>query len=231
MILDFRMKEYVCNYYAGKKYHKEICFSKDFNGGEYGRYAYATYIWPKKKQEERNYCFFDKKTLFEYFTEISKLLGFRLLSFSETKDSYKLQVQCIPNRRYFIYASMCIRYVWEHPFAILLYAAWQNKENFPELDIIQIMQFYIAFFFDGRRCHCPGVDRMAFYNINSKCQFSLIRDDFNYDPSFLEIQTSHISLTHELREFNTKQLPQIASGINFIANKYYAKNKKDICRW
>lgn len=231
MILDFRMKNYVCNYYAGKKHYTGLCFSTYFYGGKYGRYAYVTYIWPKEKQIERNYCFFDKKTLFEYFTEISKLLGFRLLFFSETMDSYKLQIQCIPNKRYFVYISMCIRYVWEHPFAILLYVAWQNKENFPELNIIQIMQFYIALFFDGRMCHCPGLNRQTFYNINSKCQFSLIRNDFNYHPSFLNIETSHDSLTYKLREFNTKQLPQIASGINFIANKYYAKNKKNICRW
>lgn len=231
MILDFRGKSFKCNYYTGKHLRKAICFSSGYADGMINGYAHATITWPKNKQDQCNYCIFDTKTLIEYFTEISKLLGFTLVSLTESNNLYKLQIRCAPNKRYFIYSAMCIRYVYEHPFAILLYAAWQNRENFPELDIIQIMQFYLALFFNGRRCHCPGLGQLAFYNINSKCQFSLIKDNFNHSKSFYKVSTSHTNLCSNLCTFNTKQLSQIASGINFIANKYYAKNKKNICRW
>lgn len=231
MILDFRGKEYVCRYFTGNKYVDTICFSDGYFKKIYNNYVYSTYIWPKEDQDQRNYCPFDKKTLLEYFIEISKILGFKLISLSETEHLYKLQIKCAPDRRYFIYVSMCIRYVYEHPFAFYLYAAWQNKHNFPELDIIQIMQFYLAVVFNGARCHCPGESNFTFYNINSKCQFSNIRNDFNNVENFYLLRTNHIHLDNILYQINTKQLPQIASGINFIVNKYYDENKKSICRW
>lgn len=231
MILDFRGKEYKCTYYAGKRLYNDVCFSPGCDKGEINNYAHATIIWTRNKQDQLNYCIFDTKTLVEYFTEISRLLGFTLISFTKSRNSYKLQIKCAPNHRYFIYIAMCIRYVYEYPFQILLYAAWQNRKSFPELDIIQIMQFYLALFHNGRRCHCPGLDKLAFRNINSKCQFNLIRDNFNREKFFCEILTNHNDLLFYLRVFNTKQLSQIASGINFIANKYYAKNKKNICCW
>lgn len=232
MILDFRGKEYRCNYYAGNYFYKnKACFSNWCDQGRFNDYYYATIICPRGKQVQLNYCAFDTGTLIEYFKEISRLLGFTLISLVRGKHSYKLQFKCAPDYRFFVYVAMYIRYVYENPFWLLLHAAWQNRANFPELDITQIMQLYITLFHDGRRCHCPGLDGLTFYNINPKCQFSLIRRDFNYNKSFCKIITKHSSLCFLLRVFNSKQLPQIVRGINFIANEYYAKNKKSICRW
>ena len=231
MILDFRGKAYKCNYYAGKHHYNGVCFSEGGYLGLANGYYHATIIWPRNKQVQLNYCTLDTRTLIEYFKEISRQLGFTLISLLETTYSYKLQFRCAPDKKFFIYIATYIRYVYENPFWILLCAAWQNRANFPELDITQIMQFYIALFFDDRRCHCPGLNRLAFHNINPKCQFSLLRGDFNCSKSFCRITANHISLCHFLRVFNSKQLPQIVNGINFIANEYYIKNKKSICRW
>ena len=231
MILDFRMKDYVCNYIAGRRYYNTICFSEGCKGGSYNKAYHATLMWPKDKQEELNYCYFDKDVLIEYFSEISRILGFKLISFQETEHRYKLQIETPVDHRYFIYCAMCIRYVYEHPFALLLHAAWNNRKNLPDLDIIQIMQFYLALFFNGRRCHCPGLDNLAFYNINSKCQFNLIRDNFNRETSFISITSKYLNLCNAMNSFNTKQLTQISQGINKIANIYYDKRKKDLCRW
>lgn len=232
MILDFRGKEYKCSYYAGNYFYENmVCFSRGCSQGEFNGYYYATIIWPRSRQVQLNYCTFDTKTLIEYFKEISRLLGFTLISLVKSTHSYKLQIRCAPDNRFFVYSAMYIRYVYENPFWLLLYSAWQNRANFPELDITQIMQLYITLFHDGRRCHCPGLDDLTFHNINPKCQFNLIRENFNYSGSFCRIIAKHNSLCHLLRVFNSKQLPQIVKGINFIANEYYAKNKKSICRW
>lgn len=231
MILDFRLKDYKCNYYDGKYFNSGICFSLGCELGIIGKYTHITYVWPKEKQDQLNYCFLDKDALLRYFIEISKLLGFRLIAFADTEDKYRLQIECIPNRRYFIYISTYVRYVYEYPFSLFLYAAWCNRANFPELNITQIIQFYRAIFYGGHMCHCPGMDNDAFYNINAKCQFSLIKDHFNYSRGFVQINSNHNTLYKIVKTFNTKQLPQIVSGINCISNKYYAENKKNICRW
>lgn len=231
MILDFRYRDYVCKYYAGAHRYNVICFSNGCDRGRVGNYSYITYIFPKNKQNELNYCFLNKTDLLGYFVEISKIFGFKLLSFKETEDLYKLQIRCICDNRYFIYISTYIRYVYEWPFSLLLAAAWKNKNNFPELNITHIMQFYLAVFFDGRRCHCPGEVYLAFQNINPKCQFNLLKRDFNRSNSFIQIKSKYEKLTSQINQFNLKQLPQIISGINFIANKCYERNKKNICRW
>ena len=233
MILDFRYKDYKCEYLVGNELVKGVCFWDGCGHGEYGyenKHAHVTYIW-SKTPDELNYCFLDKKTMWRYFIEISRRLGFKLLSFSETSTHYKLQIDVMADRRYFIYVSMYIRYVYEFPFSLALYCALQNTENFPELDITQIIQFYIAVLHDGARCHCPGKDRLAFYNISSKCQFSSIRDDFNYGKSLVRIKSVYITLLKLFRSFNSKNLPQIVNGINNIVNKCYNENKANICRW
>lgn len=231
MILDFNYKDYDCHFYIHNHKHDGICFQCDFDDDIINGYAHSTIIFPKNKQTQKNYCFFNTQTLIEYFTEISRLLGFKLISFTQSRNSYKLQIRCAPNQRYFIYCATYIRYVYEYPFALLLFAAWQNRKNFPELNITQIIQYYIALFFIGRRCHCPGMDGSAFRNINSKCQFNLIRDNFNDERYFYYINSVHGKLCWVFDRFNLKQISQIVRGINFIANKHYVKDKKNICRW
>lgn len=233
MTLDFRYKDYKCEYLVGNRYVKSVCFWGGCGDGQYGKnkkHAHITYIW-SKTPDELNYCFLDKETMLRYFMDISKRLGFKLLSFIETPTHYKLQIDVIANRRYFIYVSMYIRYVYEFPFSLALYCALQNTENFPELDITHIIQFYIAVLHDGARCHCPGRDRLAFYNINCKCQFSSIRDNFNDGKSLVAIKSQYTHLLKNFRLLNSKNLPQIVSGINNIVNQHYNENKKIICRW
>lgn len=233
MILNFKLKKYKCNYRIGNVDIEGICFSDGCGTGKYGynkKYTRITYIWPKK-QDELNYCFLNNTTIISYLNDISKELGFKLISLSETSTKYKLQIEVIANRRYFIYVSTYIRYLYEFPFSLFLYCALKNKENFPELTITHIMQFYITVFFNDRRCHCPGQTFYTYSNINSKCQFNLIRDDFNDTTTFVEISSNYVGMHSVLRQINEKNLPEISNGINNIVNNYYAKYKKSICRW
>ena len=231
MTLDFRFKSYKCHYFIENVPIEYICFSKGCGHGKYGshkQYAHVTYIWPKK-HDNLNYCFLDNDTVIKYFTDISKLLGFKLISFCETKNNYKLQISVIADHRYFLYVSTYIRYVYEYPFSLLLYCALRNQENFPELNITHIMQFYIAMFHNGAWCHCPGKLDLAYRNINSKSQFNLIRDYFNDSKGFIELRSCHNNLTDKFKVINIKNLPQVADGINNIINNYYARYKKSIC--
>lgn len=233
MILDFRFKEYKCQYFAGSRFIEGACFSSGCLNGQFphdASHTCVTYIW-SKQPDELNYCFLDRNTMLRYFIDLSKRFSFKIISFSENDKRYKLQIDVINEHRYFVYVSMYIRYVYEFPFSLALYCALQNYHNFPELDITNIIQFYIALFHDGRRCHCPGMDRLAYYNLNCKSIFNNLRDDFNYSNCFCKIKSNHVSLLESLRKFNEKNLPEIVSGINNIANKYYVKNKKDICCW
>lgn len=230
MILDFNLKNYRCTYYSGKTLINEHCFYQGCVYGIYNNESYVTYVW-SCNQNQLNYCFLDQESLINYFSEIAKLAGFDLLSFSKTKKNFYLQIKCIPNRRYFIYISMLIRYVYEYPFSILLHAAWQNKKNLPELNIMCIMQFYLALFFNQRYCHCPGREGNALYNISIKNCFSLMPHSFNESSIFLFLESKYRTLCSNLYKFNIKQLPQIINGLNYIANKYYDKYKKRICCW
>lgn len=231
MICNFQFCNYKCTYYAGKRLYNSICFSSGFKEGIYKKSVYITYIFPKDKQEERNYCPFSKEILIEYFKEISKLLGFKILTLSNDENYYKLQIKCAKDNRYFRYISTCIRYVYEYPFAELLYCAWQNKANFPELNIIQIMQFYLALFYNDRYCHCFGWREYCFSNMNAKSQFNILYGNFNETCSLIKISTFYNNLFKIFKKFNTKQLSQLSNSINNIANKYYDKYKKNICRW
>lgn len=233
MILNFKIKDYKCQYFAGSRFIEGACFSSGCSDGKFPHdpsHTCITYMW-SKQPDELNYCFLDRNTMLRYFIVLSKKFGFKIISFSENDKRYKLQIDVINERRYFIYVSMYIRYVYEFPFSLALYCALQNHYNFPELDITNIIQFYIALFHDGNRCHCPGLNHLAYYNLNCKSIFNNLRDDFNYANCFCEIESNHTGLLAKLRKFNEKNLPEIVSGINNIANKYYVKSKKNICRW
>lgn len=231
MILNFKWKDYYCQYYAGSYFVKDVCFSKDIKNWTIDDYAHVTIVFPHKKQVQRNYCLIDEKTLIWYFNEIAKLLGFTIILLSKSTYNYKLQFKCFYNQRYYIYCAMYLRYVYEYPFNILLYAALKNKDNFPELNITQIIQFYITLFYEGARCHCPTTEYQTFYNINAKSQFNLLRDYFNSVKCTYFINTKYIKLMKLLEQLNTKQLPYIVDKINSIANEYYVKHKENICRW
>lgn len=231
MILNFKYKEYKCQYFAGLHYIDGICFRDGCTNGAFinnSKHSCVTYIW-SKDPDELNYCFLDQEMLLKYFLDISKKFGFKIISFTENKTRYKLQIDIINERRYFVYVSMYIRYVYEFPFSLILYCALQNQHNLPELDITNIIQFYIALFYNGRRCHCPGYDYLAYYNINCKSIFNNLRDDFNDANCFVHIDSEYINLLEELRKFNDKNLPQIVDGINNIVNIYYSKYEKNLC--
>lgn len=236
MTLDFRLKSYRCNYKDGPDSIRGVCFSPGCGHHAYEErkrtYANVTIKWTKGV-EELNYCFLDTETMIKYFMDLSTLLGFRLLSFSDHGNYYELQIRIIPDKRYFIYVSTLIRYVYEFPFSLLTYCALHNTKSFPRLNSIQIIQLYIALFYDtaGALCHCHGKARWAYSNMNSKQMFSLNRNNFNASKCLIQVSTDHSGLIKLFRTLNTKNLPQIVDGINNLANKYYAENEKSICCW
>ena len=232
-MLDFRFKDYKCKYFIGDQLIQGVCFSHGCGVGKYGekqKHTHITYTWTKK-QDQLNYCFLDVDTMLAYFMDIAKILGFKLISFSENDTGYKLQIDVVANRRYFIYVSTYIRYVYEFPFSFILYCALQNKNHFPELNVTHIMQFYLAIFHDNTRCHCPGEPQLAYRNINSKCQFNLIRSNFNLSKSFVEVPSTHNCLFHVFGVVNEKNLSALTNYVNTIINQYYDKHKKSICCW
>ena len=236
MILNFKLKSYRCRYKDGPKSIGGVCFSSGCGNDLYEErnrlYANVTIRWTKGN-EELNYCFLDTETMIKYFIDLSVLLGFKLLSFNSNSDCYKLQIRIIPNRRYFIYVSTFIRYVYEFPFSLLTYCALHNIKSFPGLNSIQIIQLYIALFYSkaGALCHCHGKANYAYTNMNSKLMFSLNRKNFNNSSYLTFVHTDHSGLIQLFNILNTKNLPQIADGINNLANKYYVENEESIRRW
>ena len=230
MVVNFKFKEYCTKYFAGSTFHKYVCFSPGCSDGIYGNNAFVTYYIPKKVQE-LSYCFLDKDEILLYIIELQKIFGLTLLSFKENKRYYLIQIEMPYDKRYFLYVSTYIRYLYEFPFSLLLKCAVQNRVNFPKFNITHIIQFYIALFYKGRTCHCPGMNTYAFRNINSKSQYNLIRNWFNNTHTFVRIQTKHITLTESFEVFNDKILPHIIISINNIANRYFERYEKSLCCW
>lgn len=230
MILNFNFSNYNCIYRAGNHKIHGVCFSSGYVGGVYNGRVYITYFLAKQR-DELNYVFLSRKQVIDYVCEVSQLLGFDLIALKETESYYKLQVAMPKDRRLFLYISTFIRYTYEHPFSLALYCAILNRHNFPELNIIQIIQFYIGLFFNGRSCHIIADTGLCFSNMNCKSQFNILRYHFNSSNSFIKLDINHGTMLGFFDVINTKQLPQIAEGINNIANKYYAKYKKSICCW
>lgn len=228
MIINFNLKNYDCEYFEGSVYHQGACFSNGVYSKGNNGLTHVTYIFPRNTQKKLNYCFLDFNQLLEYFTNLSNILGFELISFCTKRTKYKLQIRCISEHRYFIYISTFIRYTWESPFNFLLYCALTNKSNFKNLNIIHIMQYYIALFRKGQLCHCLGDNNQTFCNFNVKCIFNTIRDDFNYNSIFESLFPMYI-MNIILKRIETKQINLIRDFINYIANKEYEKHKKSLC--
>lgn len=230
MILDFRGKEYKCHYYDGQFKQEHICFSRGADKGVLNNEHHVTYFLDKTPNEI-NYVFLSKFDLISYLQEISKLLGFKLISLKENVLDYRLQVTIPNDKRFFLYVSTLIRYTYEFPFNLALYCACNNRDSFPELNIIQIMQLYRALFITDRDVHNLGTNQQCFSNLNSKCYFNTLRHDFCASVDFIYVVSSHTKLINKCSYLNTKQLSQVVEGINIIVNNYYEKYKKDICRW
>lgn len=67
--------------------------------------------------------------------------------------------------------------------------------------------------------------------MNSKLMFNLNRKNFNSSSYLTFVHTDHSGLIQLFNILNTKNLPQIADGINNLANKYYVENEESIRRW
>lgn len=230
MILNFKLKIYKCDFYDGLKINQKACFGPGVQGYN-DRKKHVTFII-YKRQQQLSYTFFNRKDLLNYLYELSNLLGFTLLSFVDREDHYRLQIECADNDRYFLYIATLCRYTWEYPYSLFTYAAYKNKSHFPELSIIQIVQFYISLFINCWLNHQLGVSSHAFRNINDKCTFNILRGNFNYNAKFfVKTSSNYLNLHYKFYVINTKQLDIIINYINFLAEKQYAKYKKDICSW
>jgi hypothetical protein len=233
MILDFNFKNYKCRYFIGNQLFRGFCFSSGCGTGKYGtnkQRSHVTIIW-SKDQEDLNYCFLDRKTMLNYFLDLQRELGFKLISFHENKYDYNLQISIVANKRWFVYVSTFIRYVYEFPFSLITYCALQNKDNFKGLQTSHIIQFYIALFYNGAQCHNHGGFKHAFSNMNCKQQFSMLKNNFNDSKYLVCLKDVGLFDIKYLSKINTKCLPQIVEKINNIANKTWISNEKNICRW
>lgn len=128
------------------------CFSRGCSQGEFNGYYYATIIWPRSRQVQLNYCTFDTKTLIEYFKEISRLLGFTLISLVKSTHSYKLQIRCAPDNRFFVYSAMYIRYVYENPFGYYYTLHGKIEQTFQNWILLKLCNFIL---------HCFMMEKMS----------------------------------------------------------------------
>lgn len=232
-MVDFRYCEYKCKYLDNKKCIKDLCFADIGQQGSINNSTFITYFMDKE-QNELNYVFISRSEMIDYLNEVTQLLGCHLCLIQETSKYYRIQIEIPGNdKRYLIYVSTIVRYIYEHPFSIAVYCAMKNRYSFPELNIIQIVQFYIGAFCDKRPCHHFGDATYTFSNINVKCQFNLIKNFFNdcCVEKFVKLTSTHTSILNDIQVFPIKILPQISDCINDLANIVYEKNKKRICCW
>lgn len=230
MIIDYCYKTFCCKYYAGYYYYDGVCFSSGFNKGNYKYHTYITYIIPKT-QKQLSLCFLTKKEIIEYSKELSSLLGFSLISLSESKEVYYLQIKAPHHRRYLLYISTFIRYMYEHPFSILLYCALKSKPDFPKLDSIQIIQLYLGIFLRCCSQHAVGTLKYIFDNRNIKSIYNTQFNNFNTSNHLVYIPYNYSAVYNLLKIINTKNLPEIAELLKLLAKQIYIEYEKDICRW
>lgn len=235
MKIDFNFKPYRCNYYIDSyKKFGEVCFSyiRKLNSFDLQTYTNEDgYISIKiiiDKNNQINYCYLSFDELKFYITEISRVLGFKIMGICNNKTCYKIILKIAPYPRYMLYVLTCVRYLYEHPYSLLLNCAIKNKHNFPDFDILHIMQFYIGIFytdFGHNLGHCQKV----FPNLPQKVIFNFLVKDFNHHPILSDINFEFD--INSFKKLNTKCIPQIVNFINNIALKSYEKNKDNICCW
>lgn len=230
MVFNFRFADYKCQYLAGAAHKRGVCFSEGFQEGIIDGKLHITYLIPKEL-EELNYMFITKDQLFDYLYEVSHIIGFTVETIYDINLYYKVQVSMAPENRYFRYVSTIVRFTWEFPFSVATYCVLQNRQNFPELDLVQIMQFYLGVFCDRRQCHYFARPGYVYSNMNSKCHFNIVREQFNNTSPCVKTTNDYDIILDRLNEFNAKCLPVVSESINKLANEVYEKYKKDICCW
>lgn len=235
MVLDYRGKDYICRYLNGNEHKSGLCFSSAF-GFVRQNHTFITYRIPIEK-EELNYVFISEKQMFNYFIELSSIFSFKIISFRKMHDEYRLQV-AIPiisdyweGKRYPLYVSTFIRYVYEHPFSIAVKCALENRHNFSGLNIVAIIQFYLGIFCDKRKCHHHGDFGYVYTNMHPKSQYNCIINNFNNTTTFYYTTQKYITILESLKLFNIKCINQICNSINKIADEVYERDKKNICCW
>ena len=230
MVFNFKWADFKCEYLAGATRKRGVCFSEGFREGIVNEKLHITYFEPKKVNE-LNYMFITKDQLFDYLHEVSYTMGFTVETIYETKDFYKVQDSMAPENRYFRYVSTIVRFTWEFPFSVATYCVLQNRQNFPELDLVQIIQFYLGIFCDRGQCHHFARPGYVYSNMNSKCHFNIVREQFNNTRPCVKTTNDYDMILDKINTFAAKCLPIVSESINKLANKVYEKYKIDICCW
>lgn len=229
MEVDFRYKDYVCNYYGGHKYSKYVCFSKGF-GSDYDGHVIVSYIL-YKRQHQKNMTFFSSSELLDVITILSKELGFTLFSINENKSYFRIQIKMYNDKRWNLYVSSFIRYLFEYPASLASYCAYKNYKNYKHLKFTMFIQYYLATVISLDTIHCIGNYEIAIRNISPKNLYDFIKDYFNGIPKKLKFETNNYRFDEKYDMFYVENLPKIVKEINNKVNELYESHKEDLCCW
>lgn len=232
MIVDFRYSNLICKYFVEDTCVKNVCFLRGYRNITRDNKVYCSLIWKRKKQEGSNYCFMSDSDLLSYFIELSKLLGFKIISFAHSRSIYDLQFICPANDRLFLYITTCMRYVYESPFSFLTACAWKDRKYFKDMDILHIIHFYLGLFYSVNN-HSAGSSGYYYPQRNCKCEFNYMKDHIFNTTSFARTFPDEYKVKQGqrwLKIINSKELKKLEKTVNQHARKVYDEINEDIYR-
>lgn len=211
-----------------------ICFARGYDRNcVYKGYIHETLFICYKEPEKDNYCFLSPEDTYSYISEVCELLGCKIFTFIEGEFYLKVQFAIPDNIRYYKFVNTIIRYCYEYPFAFLCYCAFKNRDLFPKLNIIQIVQLYISTLNNISLNHALLRDGITFSNASIKGYFNMMKESFNNVNSraTVNVSTNLSRFTNYFNVFNTKTMPYISELISNKIKEVYDKYEKNICCW
>lgn len=230
MEVDFRYAGYRCEYHAGTTHYREVCFSKGF-GKSFKNYVNISYIL-YKNQCQLNKTFFNSKELLDVLIILSKELKFTLMSINEDKNKFRVQIRMINNKRWNLFVSTFIRYLYEFPASLATYCAYKSRDKYKNIRFTTLIQFYLdsAVWID--RVHSISQRDTIIKDVSPKVLFNAQRYDFNLirEPFMVECN-KHYDFDNKYRHFEIENLPKIVRIITSTIDSSYKEYEKDICSW
>lgn len=231
MEVNFKYADYICEYYGGKiHFSQAICFSAGF-GSSYKNYVNCSYIL-YKKQRQLNKTFFSSKELLDVLTILSKELKFTLMSINEDVDKFRVQIRMISNKRWNLFVSTFIRYLFEFPMSLAIYCAYKNRDKYKNIRFTTLVQFCLATTIHINSVHCISRPDWIIKNVSPKVLFNAQLHDFNIivEP-FRVVCDRHEEYDKKNQIFELDNLPKLVREITSTIDSYYKKYEKDICSW
>lgn len=231
MEVNFRFSGYKCIYYAGSTFHRHaVCFSSGF-GKSYRGYVNCSYLL-YKKQNGLNKTFFTSNELLDVITILSKELGFTLMSINENDVYFRVQIRMINSKRWNLFVSTFIRYLFEFPASLSTYCAYKSYNKYKNIRFTTLVQFYLdtAIYID--QVHSISRRGVIIKDISPKVLFNCQIDQFNFISSaFKIVNEKHYDYSDLYNTFELDNLPKIVKVITSKIDDSYKEYEKNICSW